>query len=276
MGSPRFATLATGSLQVTRAWFSPDDVLSAHTHGRATFGVMLRGSFDLGFPNGAIRVREFDCSAGTIFTEPAGELHRNRIGSAGAEVLVIQLDLASDDDSVQPFRPLLTDQINHFRHPAIHLNARRLAREISHPDALSELSAGALALDMLVLAARLRRARSTGAPPWLPRAEEYVRAHFRERLTIADVARAAGVHPAHLATVFREHHHVPLGEFIRRLRLEWVADRLENSSDSISSIAYAAGFADQSHLTRAFKGYTGQPPGALRRGLRQEPTSRPT
>lgn len=267
MGSPEFTTLQAGPFTLTCARFAADDVLPRHIHGKATFGVMLRGSFDLGFASGALKKRDYECPAGTIFTEPAGETHGNRMGPKGAEVMVIQLDPSSGHEAIEPFRPLLTDRINHFRHPAISLNARRLARDIRDPDGLSELSGEALALDMLVQAARLRRAGSQGFPAWLDRAEEYVRAHFRESLKIADVAEAAGVHPAHLAAVFRERHDVPLGTFIRRLRLEWAADRLERSDESISSIAFAAGYADQSHLTRAFKNYMGMPPGAYRRKL---------
>lgn len=267
MGSPEFTTLQAGPFELTRAWFAAGDVLARHIHGKATFGIMLRGSFDLGFASGALKKRDYECPAGTIFTEPAGETHGNRIGSKGAEVMVVQLDPSSGHEAIEPFRPLLTDRINHFRHAAISVNARRLAREVRDPDGLSELSGEALALDMLVQAARLRRADARDFPSWLDRAEEYVRAHFRETLTIADVAEAAGVHPAHLATVFRERHDVPLGEFIRRLRLEWAVARLETTEDSISSIAFAAGYADQSHLTRAVKKCTGMPPGAYRRKL---------
>jgi AraC family transcriptional regulator len=90
-----------------------------------------------------------------------------------------------------------------------------------------------------------RWASSGDARGWLRLAEDYVRTNFREPLRISEVAEAVGVHPAHLASVFREVHGVPLGTFIRRLRLEWVADRLARSRDSISSIAYAAGFSDR-------------------------------
>jgi AraC family transcriptional regulator len=268
MGSPQFQTREVGRFCCTRAWFPPGAVLDAHIHDRATFAVMLGGSFDLGFVGGAIRSRDLDCTSGTVFTEPAGETHRNRIGTAGAEVVVLQVDPCVGDPTVEPFRGFLTDHINHFRHGGIGLQARRIAREIAQPDALSDLAIESLALDMLVQAGRRQAKEPAEAPPWLERAEDYARSNFRQALRIADVARAVGVHPAYLASLFRTHHGVPLGEFIRRLRLEWAADRLARTDDSLSSIAYAAGFADQAHLTRAFKGHTGQPPGAYRRMCR--------
>jgi AraC family transcriptional regulator len=98
-----------------------------------------------------------------------------------------------------------------------------------------------------------------------------VRANFRESLRIADIAEAVGVHPAHLATMFSEVHRVPLATFIRRLRLDWASDRLARTDASISSIAASAGFADQSHLTRAFKEYTGHTPAAYRKAVAISP-----
>jgi transcriptional regulator GlxA family with amidase domain len=56
-----------------------------------------------------------------------------------------------------------------------------------------------------------------------------------------------------------------LGSYVRGLRLEWVAARLLGSEESLASIALAAGFADQSHLTRAFKAYSGLTPQIYRR-----------
>lgn len=265
MGAARSVQRDLGPLRLTHASFPPGARLASHIHDRATFGVMLSGGFDLRFASPALTRRDYACEAGRIFTEPAGESHGNDIGSGGADVLVLQVDPESSDASVEPFRALLLDEIHHFRHARVTLNARRMVRELESPDALSDLALEALALESLVHAGRLLRDAAPGDPAWLRRAEELVRERFREALRIADVAEVVGVHPAHLATVFRRKHGMPLGTFIRRLRLEWTADRLTRSSASLSSIAYEAGFADQSHFTRAFKRYTGLTPGAYRR-----------
>lgn len=267
MGSPRFETADVGELRCIHAWFPPKAELAPHIHERATFGVMLEGGFDLQFTSPAIRRRRLECRPSTVFTEPAGETHANSVGTAGASVLVIQLDPDAKDSKIEPLRGVLTRRINHFRSARISTAARRLAREIEVPDELSGLAIEALALEMLVDAGRREDGweSSRATPPWLDRAEEYVRENFRRPLRIAEVAEAVGVHPAHLASVFREVHDLPLGTYIRRLRLEWAADRLARSSDSISAIAYAAGFADQAHLTRSLKRYTGRTPGEYRK-----------
>jgi AraC family transcriptional regulator len=249
----------------THAWFPPGTSLTPHIHDCATFGVILEGSFDLTFTSPSIRRRALACPPGTVFTEPAGETHANRVAGAGASVMVIQLDPDSLDPAMAPLRRDLVDRINHFRSERIALHAHRLASELLRSDPLSDLAMESLALEMLVDAGRhdLRWSRAA-VPPWLDVAVDYMRAHFREPIRVPEIARAAGVHPAHLASIFSRVYHMPLSTFIRRLRLEWAADRLAHSAEPIATIAHAAGFADQSHLTRTFRVHYGHTPGAFR------------
>lgn len=270
MGSEDARTLEVGSVRATHAFFPEGAHLASHRHDRPTFAVMLEGGFDLSFTSPAVRHRQLDCTAGTIFTEPAGESHANSIFESGARVLVLQADVT--DERYEPVRPLLADRINHFRHGRIAGDARRVVREIRRPDTLSGLAVESLALEMMVEAARLERPTRSAETlsRWFRRAEAYVHDNFREAPRIADVAEAAGVHPAHLASVFRETYDVPLGTYLRRLRVEWVADRLVDTDEPIATLAFRAGFADQPHLTRTFKRFTGWTPGAYRRARRDE------
>jgi AraC family transcriptional regulator len=114
----------------------------------------------------------------------------------------------------------------------------------------------------------LPSARFAAPPTWLPEATEYLRARFRESFRVADVACAVGVHPVHLARVFRLHHGTTVGEEVRRLRIDWAAAELSSSERPLAEIAFDAGFADQSHFTRAFKARTGVPPGRYRETAR--------
>lgn len=262
MGSERFRTARLEDFHVTDAWFPPNTVLEPHVHERATFAVMLGGSFDLGF-----RARTYDCPPATVFTEPPEERHGNRIGRAGARVLVVQPD-PHKADVVSPCREVL-DRVHHYRHAGLAALARRAVWEMEAPDRLAPLAIEALALEMLATAARLGAAeRGNGRPPaWLESARELIHARCRENLRIADVASEVGTHPVHLARVFKTHYHVPLGTYMRRLRLEWAAERLgdpSEPSETLASIALQAGFSDQSHFTRAFKRHTGRTPHQFR------------
>jgi AraC family transcriptional regulator len=119
-----------------------------------------------------------------------------------------------------------------------------------------------------VVLGRVARGAERVPPPWLLRARELVHARFREPVRISEVAREVDVHPGHLVRAFRQHYRVTLGFYVRELRLRWVAERLLESEESLASLALAAGFADQCHLTRAFKEYSGLTPRAYRRAGR--------
>ncbi|HXV76739.1 MAG TPA: AraC family transcriptional regulator [Candidatus Polarisedimenticolaceae bacterium] len=270
MGSPRFRTVDVGECIVTEAWFPPGVRLPHHVHERPCFAVMLDGSFDLDFAG-----RSYPCLPASVSTEPAGERHANRIRNGGAHVVVVQPDPATSE-FVRPLRGLL-EEIHHFSHTDITRMARRVTLELRRPDDLSSLAIESLALGMLVAARRVERPDRSGhpVPRWLSRAREFVHANYRRSFTIRHLAREAGVHPVHLARVFRSHFRTSVGEYVRGLRLDWAARELAASDESIAVIALEAGFADQSHFTRAFKQHRGLTPGRYRRTVDRPVPRRP-
>lgn len=262
MGSPRFTTRELDGLWVTEAWFPPFATLPPHVHERPIVATMLEGSFDVSF-----RGRTCDCQPATVFTEPAGERHGNQMRKGGAHVLVLQPDPAHSE----LFRPCATllDRVNHARDDGVAALGWRLARELRHPDAASPLAMEGLSLELLAVAARLREiARAERRPPaWLRRAHDLLHSSLASPPTIGDLAREAGVHPVHLARSFRAQYGLPIGGYLRRLRLEAAAAELARPDRTICEIALGLGFADQSHFTRAFKRYSGLTPGRYRASL---------
>ncbi|MEP6686844.1 MAG: AraC family transcriptional regulator [Gemmatimonadales bacterium] len=262
MGSSSFRSLETGGFHLAEAWFLPDEVLPRHTHDRTSIAIMLDGSFDLEVPG-----HVHHCPPTATFVEPAGEVHANRMGPRGARVVVIQPNPASVE-LLRPFAQVL-DRVSHRHHAGLATQAERVARELRQGDDLAPLGAEAATLELLVLLARLDRGERRRPPPWLLRAQEVVHARFAEPLRAADLAREADVHPAHLARAFRLHFRMSLGSYVRRLRLDWAARALAGSDAPLAELALAAGFADQSHFTRAFRRYTGLTPYAYRRSTRR-------
>ena len=70
-------------------------------------------------------------------------------------------------------------------------------------------------------------------------------AHFTESLRMVDVASAVGVHPVHLARVFRAHYGMSVSKDMRGLRVDWAARELAATDVPIAQIADRAGFSDQ-------------------------------
>jgi AraC family transcriptional regulator len=221
---------------------------------------MLGGSFDL-----ELMGRAFHCPPASVFTEPAGERHANFIGNGGAHVVVVQPDPARAE-LLRPFAGFL-DRATHRNHPGMAERASRLALEIDQADDLSPLAAEGVVLEMLATLARVEAADVRRPPRWLLRAQELLHASFHDAIRTSEVADAVGVHPAHLARAFRNHFRLSLGSYVRALRLDWAARELTRSEASLTAVALAAGFADQSHFTRFFKRHTGLTPNAYRRRM---------
>ena len=145
----------------------------------------------------------------------------------------------------------------------------RLYDEFRHTDELSPLAFEGLTLELLAECSRqAARTRDHQPPRWLRRVSDLAQARFRERLALGAIAESVGVHPAHLARVFRRFHGCTLGDYVRKLRVEFACHCLTTSDAPLADIALAAGFSDQSHFSNTFKRHTGVPPAAFRRSAR--------
>lgn len=260
MGSPRFRTLEVPGFVVSDVWFPGGAVLPSHTHRRAVVAVCLKGRIDSRLGR---HVLEGD--AGVLWTEPAEDSHSNVTSDDGARVLAIQPDPAHEY-LLDPVQSLLDAPRRVKDVRLVHL-AERLRRLLGEPDPWSPLGVQAGALDLLGEAGRaFHRAAEVGTrPPWLSRVVDLLQSRFRERISLDELAREAGVHPMHLTRVFRRFEGRSVGEAQRELRLAWAERLILESDEPIGRIAIRAGFADQSHFTRVFRASRGRTPGALRR-----------
>ena len=251
--SPRFEEREIGPFRITSVGFEAGSRIEPHYHDRPNLGVMLQGSFDLSFGS-----RHFDCKPGTLFLEPAGETHCNCMGCRGAWVLALQPDPGAADLNGALDRMFQAPA--NWSHPlALHIGLR-IVREVEQADAFSTLMIQSLAFELLALAGRTLSRPAGVTPAWLGRIEGLLCDSRPERLTLTDVAREAGVHPAHLARQFRHRFGRSLGRFLLDRRLEWAARQLVSTERPISRISLEAGFADQSHFTRRFRDYAGRTP----------------
>lgn len=83
-------------------------------------------------------------------------------------------------------------------------------------------------------------------------------------MTLQEIAKAVGIHPVHLAREFHRRFGRTIGEQIRFLRIEY-ASRILAYGRPLAEVALAAGFSDQSHLSKTFLSLVGSPPGQFRR-----------
>jgi AraC-like DNA-binding protein len=101
------------------------------------------------------------------------------------------------------------------------------------------------------------------------RATELLQERFRERLPLAEVARAACSSPAHLTRLFRRYTGVTLHAYQTRLRLVAALDSVLEPGVDLSALAFELGFSSHSHLTASFRRELGSTPAELRREVRR-------
>lgn len=91
-----------------------------------------------------------------------------------------------------------------------------------------------------------------------------IEADSHEPLTLADLARGAGMSPYHFLRTFRRVVGMTPHQFILRTRLHRAALRLRGSHEPIAAIAFDAGFGDLSTFNHRFRRVMGVSPSAYR------------
>jgi AraC family transcriptional regulator len=227
-----------------------------HEHELAYFTVVLNGDYLEG-DHGRLE----ELSPFTATFNPSGIAHSTVIGPAGASFFTVEL----------------RDQ--HLRQLDVRLpsgtQVDRGAGSILWPglrlySAFRSQTADALLLESHVLemlSAISRPARERTAPRWLSRVKDRLHEEFRENLRMRDLAGDAGVHPVHLARVFRSVEKQTPGDYLQRLRIRAACNMLLQWDWPLAAIASDCGFADQSHFTRVFRKLAGTTPAQFRRAL---------
>lgn len=132
-------------------------------------------------------------------------------------------------------------------------------------DSASSLIIEGLTLEIMAGAARYSAKQGEQKIPyWLKQARDLIHARFNENLTLDRIASEVGVHPVHMATVFRQKYQSTVGEYIRRLRIEYACLELAQGKTPLGTIALDAGFANQAHFSKTFKRLTGFTPASYR------------
>ncbi|HYC01908.1 MAG TPA: helix-turn-helix transcriptional regulator [Azospirillaceae bacterium] len=93
---------------------------------------------------------------------------------------------------------------------------------------------------------------------------DFVEARFGEPITIEDMAREAGLSPAHFSRLFKEVLGDSPYQFVMDYRVEQAKRMLSDRGRPLIDVALSCGFADQPHFSRIFKRLTGQTPKEFR------------
>lgn len=261
-GTPHRGIIRTeviGHLTVTEVLYEPRVRLRTHFHELACLCYTLEGAY-----TETIGTRSFDCAPLQILYRPSGRDHSDSFRNRYTRCLLVEFgseynahrELREDCAFPTSFSGSLTAQ-----------RVFRLRKEWISRDSARAIAIESLAMELLVDVVRERKrpVSTEKRPQWLTRAKDILDQEPQTITRLGDLAGLVGVHPTHLARAFRRHFNCSVGDYLRRQRMHSVCEALQTTSRPLAQIALAAGYADQSHLTRSFTKALGMTPGEFRR-----------
>lgn len=254
-----------GSIAVTEARHLRGMELFLHAHPAPCLTYVVSGAFEERADD--LRHR---CTPGDVVLKPTDAAHTNVYGSSGAHSFVVEIPdhiCGAFEDRGDPLSRCLV-----FEEGPVPKLMARIYCEQADADNLSGFVVEELLHRLIAALAsgkertgrRTDPAPTSSAPPWLREVYDRVRAEFRRKPSLAELAGEAGVHPDHLSRSFHRHYGSTIGQMVRRWRVEAAAHHVREGNEPLASIAYRTGFSDQPHMTRQMKLYLGVTPGRLR------------
>ncbi|MFU2208729.1 helix-turn-helix domain-containing protein [Solidesulfovibrio sp. C21] len=123
----------------------------------------------------------------------------------------------------------------------------------------------------LALAPLFSRTEHLPGPPGrgLARVRDYLREHWRDKVSLTELAELAGQSPSHVLRLFKREYGLPPHAYQSFLRVERAKALLAGTDLPAAAVAQEVGFADQSHLIRTFTPQVGATPNQYRLSLRR-------
>ena len=225
-----------------------------HEHELAYVSLLLDGCYAETDCCGRAEMQTFSAAF-----NPVGVSHTGEVGCNGASMFTIELrpKLLKQFDISLPSQPFWRRDAGPLLWPGLRLYSLFKAKVDD------DLSIESHVLE-LVGALEKERCQERFAPSWFRRVTQRLREEFRNPLSISELASDAGVHPVHLARVFRAHVQKTAGDYVRDLRVRAACQMLRDREVPLAAVAAECGFADQSHLNRIFKRFVGTTPAQFR------------
>ena len=87
----------------------------------------------------------------------------------------------------------------------------------------------------------------------ISKAQQYISAHIREKLSVPMVARQVDVSPSYLTSLFHKNLQISPGEYIRRTKLQESKQLIRENNLNFTEIAEALQYSTVHHFSRQFK-----------------------
>lgn len=102
------------------------------------------------------------------------------------------------------------------------------------------------------------------------RIKNYIEKHYRQKLTLSDIAREEGVSAAYVSQIFRQLLQMPFQQYLIRQRLSKALPLLRDPSVHLVDVCLECGFSDTKYLNKICQEYLGCSAQEYRSGVRRK------
>jgi AraC family transcriptional regulator len=269
---PRLTTFRGGAAYCVRPSGAETFLTDSHF-----VGILLSPIPGIQAAYGASPLHKFDAPIGGIEINPALMESRwiwqtsaeyVKIGLPAASLLELaEHELGAAEVDLHPVPFGTVDQ------KALHI-ARMLQAELERPDTASELYVDSLitlfGIHLLRTYTRLakrpgREAQGTFSPVQARRVQEFLQENYSQKVSVADLAAVCDLSVGYFIKLFTKTFGQSPHQYLLNLRLASAERLLVESDLPIPEIAYASGFASQSHLTESMRKNKQTTPAKIRR-----------
>lgn len=110
----------------------------------------------------------------------------------------------------------------------------------------------------------IKEGKKNSSSKAVQQAVEYIKANYRRKISIDEVAKACYLSPSHLSTIFKQELGCTILEFVTRVRIEEAKVLLRDPKYNVIEAAYSLGFKDPGYFTKVFKRSEGITPSEYR------------
>ncbi len=236
--------------------------------------------------------KTYHITPGSLVLVPSGTLHKTaNVDNTGDHERIL---LILNEEWLNPFlhQTGLPPLSTYFTHPVIQLDdfkQKHLLRlfdgiydELATKQPNYEVAIKMKLAELLILISRCNAASDISTPFVSQSAKHkkinevtyYIKEHFREPLSLQQIADHIFVSRGYLSNIFNEVTGMKLTEYINIQRINYAKELLTNSDDSITEIANSCGFENITYFERIFRQTTGETPLKYKQSMKQSAASR--
>ena len=222
------------------------DKVDWHYHENAYFTFILQGCVIEGN-----KKEIYHCPAGSLLFHNWQDAHYNIKPPGFTRGFHVELDLGWFT-AIQPGFSVAEGSMN-LLNPELKILMYKIFKETKLGDNNQQLNISALLADLFGGISGTEEIFGRKVPVWVRQIREVLNDNPLTAWTLQELAHAVAIHPVHLSRGFVKYFNCTLGEYIRAVKIERALAMLPEKKYTLTEIALACGFADQSHFIRTFK-----------------------